>query len=483
MTAFDLPEGQILIGDQWLDSAKGGVHAQINPATGLVQATVPMAGSSEVDAAVRAPRAAYPAWRRLAVNERRDILLRFGSILREHADELAFITTQEMGVPIGQTGFVPLVAEWVLYYAGWVDKLDGTTTSTVAVPGFDYVLSEPYGVVVSILPWNGPVFIAGMSAVPAIAAGNCVVMKPSELAPFSSIRFAQLALDAGLPSGVLNVIVGGPDAGQALVAHPDVDKIVFTGGADTAKLIMKTAAEALTPVALELGGKSANIVFPDADLDAATLMAASLGIAASSGQGCALPTRLFVHREILKEMTDRLVAMAESFKVGMPLELDTVMGPVISDTSLQRILGMVDRAVKSGAARLLSGGHRLSDELAGGYFIGPTILGEVDPQAEIAQQEIFGPVLSIMGFDNEDEAVRLANATPWGLAAFLHTTDLSTAHRVADRLEAGYVSVNGFAGLTPSAPFGGVKDSGFGREGGRYGIEEFLRPKNVFIAI
>jgi acyl-CoA reductase-like NAD-dependent aldehyde dehydrogenase len=319
----------------------------------------------------------------------------------------------------------------------------------------------------------------GQKAVPALAAGNTVVVKPPELAPFGALRFAELALEAGLPPGVLNVVVGGAAAGDALVRHPGVDKVSFTGGCATARLVMAAAAETLTPLTFELGGKSANIVFPDADLDGATSMAAMLGAVLLSGQGCALPTRLYVHDDVYDDVVSRVVAQIEAVPVGDPFDPAVLMGPVVSERACERILGVIRRAVDEGAGTLLTGGERLGGALAAGYFVAPTVFGDVDHDSSLAREEIFGPVLSVLRFHDEDEVVDKANDSPFGLSAYLHTRDSARAQRVARRLDGGTVIVNGFPGMSPGAPFGGVKQSGFGREGGRAGIEEFVRRKNV----
>ena len=336
-----------------------------------------------------------------------------------------------------------------------------------------------------MVPWNGPMMGMGQKAAPALAAGNTVVAKPPEIAPFGAVRFAELALEAGLPPGVVNVVVGGAEAGAALVRHAGVDKISFTGGAAAAREVMVAAAEALTPLALELGGKSANIVFADADLDAASTVGGLLGAVLLSGQGCALPTRLFVHESVAEELVDRLVAVVESAAVGDPLDPATLMGPLATEEARERVLGVIQDAIAAGAT-VRTGGRALGPddldpELLGGWFLAPTVLTDVDDDHDVARLEVFGPVLSVLTFTDEDEVVARANALPYGLAAYVHTQDLSRAHRVARNLEVGSVTVNAFPSNSPTLPFGGVKQSGFGREGGKEGLEEFLRPKNVLI--
>jgi acyl-CoA reductase-like NAD-dependent aldehyde dehydrogenase len=425
------------------------------------------------------------SWREWPANERRDLLLRLADLVLSRMDELATIGTAENGTPASMAPLVNgvLPVEFLRYYAGWVDKLEGAVIPSFPVHSLDYTRLEPYGVIAVIIPWNGPATSIGQKVAPALAAGNCVVLKPSELAPFSSLRFAELALEAGLPPGVLNVIPGGPEAGEAMVRHPGVDKVTFTGGGGAGRKVLAAAAEHLKPVVLELGGKSANIVFADADLDAAVSTAVTVGVAALSGQACALPTRLLVESSVYDEVLEQVVDLTESIMVGDPTDEATLMGPVISQGACERILGVIERAQNEGAGKLLTGGTRLSGELAPGFFIKPTVFGDVDNRSHLARQEIFGPVLSVMRFESESEAVQLANDTPYGLAGFVFTSDVTRAHEVAAGLEAGYIGVNHFPVPGATSPFGGVKESGFGREGGEAGIKEFVRIKNVNVSL
>jgi len=347
--------------------------------------------------------------------------------------------------------------------------------------GLSYVRLEPYGVVAVIPPWNGSMMGMGQKCGPALAAGNAVVAKPPEVAPFGMLRFAELALEAGLPAGVLNVVVGGATTGAALVAHPEVDKISFTGGCATARLLMASAARHLTPLALELGGKSPNIVFPDADLDAAATMAAVIGTALLAGQGCALPTRLYVHDDVYDEVVAKVLATLGSLRVGDPLDPGTFVGPVVTEAAMHRILDVIDRARADGAS-LLTGGVRLGDDLASGWFVAPTVFGDVDHDSDLARNEVFGPVQAILRFSSEDEVLAQANDSPFGLGAYLHTNDARRIQRFVTELEAGMVIVNGKGAVSPTMPFGGYKQSGFGREGGRAGIEEMVHRKTVLVA-
>jgi aldehyde dehydrogenase (NAD+) len=466
-----------IIGDGRSTGASGGLYAHHNPATGVLQAEVPLAGVAEVDDAVTVARHARASWRVMPMSERMAILHRLADLLDARDDEACAINALDNGTPVSGMRSGAYTAAWTRYYAGWIDKLDGEVVP-VGDEVLDVVVPEPYGVVGAIVPWNGPMMGMGQKAVPALAAGNTVVVKPPELAPFGALRFAELALEAGLPAGALNVVVGGA-AGDALVRHPGVDKVSFTGGCATARSVMAAASETLTPLTFELGGKSANIVFPDADLDVATSMAAMLGAVLLSGQGCALPTRLYVHGDVYDEVVARVVTQVERVHIGDPFDPSVLMGPVVNATACERILGVIARAVDDGAGKLLTGGERLGGPLADGYFVAPTVFGDVDHESPLAREEIFGPVLSVLRFYDEDEVVAKANDSAFGLSAYVHTRDGGRARRVARQLEVGTVVVNGFPGMSPGAPFGGVKQSGFGREGGRAGIEEFVRHKNI----
>ncbi|HEX7460392.1 MAG TPA: aldehyde dehydrogenase family protein, partial [Acidimicrobiales bacterium] len=348
-----------LIGDAWIPSAAAGVFDHRYAATGGVQAQVGMAGDADVDSAITCARTAQPAWAALSPSKRAAILYRLADLLEHHAPEAAELGALDNGTPVGVMRPGEFTAGWVRYYAGWCDKLDGETVPGGRVQAA--VQRVPFGVVAVVPPWNGSMMGMGQKAAPALAAGNAVVAKPPELSPFGVLRFAELALEAGLPPGVLNVVVGGAVTGAALVGHPGVDKISFTGGSATARLLMERAAGNLTPLALELGGKSPNIVFPDADLDRAAGVAAHLGTALLSGQGCALPTRLYVHADVYDQMVDKVVGMVRSVSVGDPLDPSVLVGPVVSESAMERILGVVERAGSDGAT-LLTGGTRLGGD-------------------------------------------------------------------------------------------------------------------------
>lgn len=484
---FQLPDTSVLprpvaiIGDQRVERGSGQAHRHIYPANGQVTRELAMAGTGEVDAAVQAARAAFPAWRDMPGNQRRNLLLKVADLLEKHGAELAALCTLENGSPAMAAAYMaPVAAERFRYYAGWTDKLKGETLSVWNGPAHDYVSYEPYGVVGAIIPWNGPLFAAAMVMTPALAAGNCIVIKAPELAPYGVMRLAELCLEAGLPPGVVNMVVGGPDVGEAIVGHPGVDKVQFVGSGATAKKVLRSAADTLKPCGLELGGKSAVIVFADADLAQAAQR--GLGGAISvSGQGCVNGTRLLVERPIYDQYLQALAAIAGHIQVGDPVDSATLMGPVISEASVQRILGIVERARQDGA-RLVLGGERLGGEFAQGYYLPITVLADVDHASPLAQHEVFGPVLSVTPFDTEEEAIALANATDYGLGAYIHTQNLRRAHHVANNMQAGMIHVNAAGeGMQPFAPFGGMKQSGYGRLGGEQGLMEFLQAKNVWV--
>ncbi|ONH27998.1 aldehyde dehydrogenase family protein [Pseudofrankia asymbiotica] len=475
-----LPEPALFIGGEKVTSTSAGSLARVNPSTGTTLAEFPVAGPAEVDAAARAAHKAFPAWRRLTADRRREILWRISELIRRDAEEFKTLSALETGTPTA-VNRLDMAIDQFQYYAGFADKFAGELIASYPAPALDYVRYTPYGVIGALITWNGPVVNASMKLAPALAAGNTVVLKSPEFGPFAIMHLAEICAEAGLPDGVLNVLSGGPETGEAIIRHELVRKVSFTGGPPVAVKIMAAASDSLTPVVLELGGKSANIVFEDADISNAATMAAFMSTVASSGQGCLYPTRLLVHESVYEQVLEGVKAVAESPTIGDPLDPATGMGPVISQSAVDRILGYVDEA--RGTARLVTGGERLGGDLAGGYFIKPTVFADVDNSSKIAQEEVFGPVLAVMPFKTEEEAIAKANDTRYGLAAYVHTQDLKRAHRVVEELEAGYVSVNSFPSMTASAPFGGTKISGFGREGGRAGIEEYVHHKNVYIPL
>ncbi|MGW0949016.1 aldehyde dehydrogenase family protein [Streptomyces sp. NPDC002623] len=475
-----------LVDGTWLDKTSVGALDHVNPATARVNGSVLLSGPQEVDDAVAAAKAAHPQWRALSPDRRRRILQRVEELMLARVRELGRLTTLEIGAPITMSSALAhLCAGWFGYYAGWADKIEGATIppSPVMVPGLDYTVPEPYGVVGIILTWNGPIMSVGMKIAPALAAGNCVVVKSPDLAPFTVARFAEIALEAGLPPGVLHILPGGPEAGERLVRHPDVGMISFTGGIPTAQKILDSARHTLKPVLLELGGKTASVVFPDADLDQAVTSTVR-SCFNLSGQGCNLTTRLLVHRDVYERVVQTAAGAAASLGVGDPFAPATALGPVIGSAARVRILGVIERAADNG--RIVVGGRAvdpstLPPQARDGYFVEPTVIADVDPDSEVARHEVFGPVLSILPFSTEEEAVTLANATQYGLGAVLYTRDVSRVQRLVPQFQAGTVHVNGASGQPPGAPFGGYKHSGHGREGGKEGLYEFLQTKNVFI--
>jgi aldehyde dehydrogenase (NAD+) len=478
-----LDDARLLVGGEWINSTTVGTMDHFYAGNGQRHGLVHLAGAEEVDAAVRAAQKAAPAWRAMPGAERGRLLRALAEKIRENSEELSRIATLEMGAASLVADWnSSLSSRWFDYYAGWTDKLESTVVPVSPDQGFDYTLTEPYGVIGLIVAWNGPLIFIGMKAAPALAAGNCVVIKPSELAPFTSVRFAELALEAGVPEGVVNVIPGGPEAGEAMTRHPGIGKLSFTGSVPTARKIIQASAESVKPLTLELGGKSAHLMFPDADLDKAVPLAAMLGVGANSGQGCACGTRILVHESIHAEVMERLAAVIATFPVGDPFDPGTVVAPLISAAARDRVAGVIDTAVESGIGKLVIGGSRPGGDLKDGYFIEPTVFDDVPMDSPMARNEIFGPVVGVTKFSDAAEAVRMANDSDFGLAAYVSTRDVGLVHGIAGQLQAGSVWVNGYT-LAPSAPFGGYRQSGYGREGGRAGLEEFLQVKNVFIGL
>ncbi len=454
----------------------GGTYEHRYAATGVVQAAVGLAGGHDVDQAVVAARAAAPGWGGLAPGRRASLLYGLADLIDAHRGEAAELAALDNGTPISVINPGRYTASWVRYYAGWADKLSGE----VFHDGHRRVAVrlEPYGVIAVMPPWNGSMMGMGQKCGPALAAGNTVVVKPPEIAPFGMLRFAELALEAGIPAGVINVVVGGAATGAALASHPGIDKITFTGGIETARALMAGAARNLTPLTLELGGKSPNLVFPDADLDRAAGVAAVAGTALLSGQGCALPTRLYVHEDVYDEVVARLLTQLATLGVGDPLDPGTFIGPVVTERAMERILAVIEQA-RSDGATLLTGGTRLGGELADGWFVAPTVFGDVDQASALAREEVFGPVQAVLRFSSEEEVIAKANDSHFGLAAYIHTNDPARIERLTAELQVGTVVVNGMGGISAATPFGGFKQSGFGREGGRAGIEEMVQTKAV----
>lgn len=472
-----------LIGGDRLTSTSAAVYEHIFPATGRPNATVALAGAPEIDRAVASAWAAQREWAALTVDRRRDLLIGLADVVGAHLDELAELNVHDYGVPISYAGTAMLLERFLRHFAGYVDKLHGSSTPVNGSFDVNLVEREPYGVVGVIAPWNGALAVAGSCVAPALAAGNAVVFKPSELAPLASLRFGELCLEAGLPPGLVNVVPAGPEGGDALVRHPGIRKIHFTGGGVTARSVIQAAATNLTPVVAELGGKSASLVFPDADLATAAMLTAHQGPLMQSGQSCACASRILVHESVYEEFAGLFLAAVGAATIGDPFRADVTFGPVVSAGALERIRSVIDDAVRVRAGVLLTGGQRIGGELESGYYLEPTVFGDVDNSTNLAQTETFGPVVSLIRFRDDDEAVRIANDTQYGLNAFVLTRDLRRAHTVARSLEAGSIWINTFSDISPQGPYGGYKQSGFGRTGGAEGLQEFLQVKNIRIAM
>jgi aldehyde dehydrogenase (NAD+) len=486
-TAVDLtrPDVHLHIGTDRLTHGSAGIFEHVNPATGKVDKEIPLAGPAEVDRAVEVAHEAYKSWRTTPPGERRQLLLRLADLIEANADEFNRRGAMDNGTPTSVVGnLTGKSIEWTRYYAGWADKISAEVTSTLTADGeFGYTLRQPYGVIGIIITWNGPLVSLAMKIPAALAAGNTVVVKPSELTPFSGELFAELVAEAGIPAGVVNILPGDAAAGAALVSHPKVQKVSFTGGPVTARKILAACAEDMKPAVLELGGKSANIVFDDADLDAACGLGTMMSVGAMSGQGCAFPTRMLLQDSVYDEVLARVTAIARSITLGDPFSPTSMAGPVVNQAAHERILGVIAKAEADGT-RLVTGGKALTldGELSGGFFIEPTVFAEVDPYSDLAQNEVFGPVLAITRFNTEEEAIDIANATRYGLSGYIQTKDLKRGLRVAEQMVTGEVLINGASNLPVNRPFGGLGLSGVGKEGGFGGIDEFLRLKGIGIA-
>jgi acyl-CoA reductase-like NAD-dependent aldehyde dehydrogenase len=481
------PPSQHFINGAYTGST-GGTKIEVrSPAFGELIATVPDATAEDVDRAVAAARASFESksWRSKDPSEKELILWRLAGLMEQHKDELAALESMENGKTLREAlrADVNPGIDAVRYYAGWVRRIYGETIP-VDGPFLNYTLREPVGVVGAIVPWNYPTCIATWKFAPALACGCSVVLKPSELTPLTALKMAELASKAGIPDGVLNVVTGyGPTAGEALARHMDVDKISFTGSIRTARSLLKASAESnLKRLSLELGGKNPNIIFPDADLDAA-IQSAFSGIFANKGEVCSSGSRLLVHRDIHDRFVDRLVDRAKKMKVGNPLDPDSEMGSQISRQQMDRILGYIETGISEGA-KLCCGGERdTAGEKAKGFFVKPTIFTDVRPDMKIAQEEIFGPVLATIRFGDIDEAIEIANGTIYGLVSAVWTADIKTAHRVAAGIKAGSVWINTYNGFDSASPFGGYKQSGFGRDLGAHALEQYTNVKSVWVSL
>ena len=481
-TKAKIAKGRLLIDGQWIDGTK--TFNTLNPATGEVLTQVIEASAADVDRAVAAARRAFDdkagAWRKMSASERGRLVWRLADLIEQHIDELAELETLDNGKPIFESRNVdmPMVIDVLRYYAGWTTKIHGETVNTFD-SAFTYTLREPVGVVGLIIPWNFPLLLASWKLGPALACGNTVVIKPADQTPLTTLRLGELALEAGFPAGVLNIITGGPETGKAIVKHPGIDKIAFTGSTSVGKEIMRGAADTLKRVTLELGGKSPNIVFADSDIDNAVKGAIN-GIFYGKGEVCNAGSRLFVESKVRDEFLEKLVGRAKKMVPGDPLDPKTRMGAIVSQEQMQTVLGYIEAGKKEGA-KLIAGGNRTSVDGGKGFFIEPTVFGDVTNEMKIAQEEIFGPVLATLKFDDVDEVVDLANRNQYGLAAAVWTRDVKKAHQLSRQLRAGTVWINTYGLMDAALPFGGYKSSGFGRELGQAALDHYTEIKTVWM--
>jgi aldehyde dehydrogenase (NAD+) len=474
---------KLLIDGQWVNSASGKTFETLNPATGQVLAHVAEGDAPDIEKAVKAARRAFDKgpWRQMSARERGRLLYKLADLIETHKEELALLESMDNGKPIrdSRAADLPLAIDCYRYYAGWADKIEGKTIP-INGPYLCYTRHEPVGVVGQIIPWNFPILMQAWKWGPALAAGCTMVLKPAEQTPLTALRVGELAMEAGFPDGVINIVPGyGPTAGHALAHHYDVDKIAFTGSTDIGRIVMKTAADSnLKRVTLELGGKSPNVVFSDADVDAA-VEGSHFALFFNQGQCCCAGSRLFVEAKIHDQFVDKMLKKVKSVRVGDPLDSATQQGPQVSQEQFDKVMGYIHAGNKEGA-KMLTGGGRSGSQ---GYFIEPTVFTGVDDNMKIACEEIFGPVMSIIPFKDIDEVIERGNKTIYGLAAAVWTRDIAKAHRMAAELRAGTVWVNCYDVFDAAAPFGGFKMSGIGRELGEYALRNYTEIKTVTVSM
>ena len=484
-TGFFAKTHKLFIGGEWVDAETGQTIDVINPATGLVIAKVQAGGAGDIDKAVKAARKAFESgpWPQMTGTDRAQLMWKLAELIEANADEIGLMESLDNGMPMMMAKFGAALgsARNLRYNAGWAGKVLGETIEGHNLARHTYTLKQPVGVVGAITPWNFPLPMEVSKIAPAMAAGCTVVLKPAELTPLTAIKLGELIQEAGIPPGVVNIVTGyGDPAGKALVEHPDVDKLSFTGSTATGKWIVQAAAGSLKRVSLELGGKSPVLIFPDADLEKA-IPGAAMGVFGNAGQVCVAGSRLYVHKDVFDKVVDGVTQMAKSLKVGPGQDPDTQMGPLISQKQLDRVSGYIASGKEEGA-EVVVGGERSGNQ---GYFMQPTVLAETNREMKVVREEIFGPVVCAMPINDDDieKIARTANDTTYGLAAYIWTRDMGVAHKLAKKIQAGTVSVNGSAGIDPAVPFGGFKQSGWGRENGFEGAEHFYETKTVSVAL
>ena len=475
-----IPQHELLINGKWVPPESGQYSTILNPATEEVIAHVAAGSEKDVDTAAKAARAALKVWNGISAAERGRILNRLADLLEQHQEELIALESTNAGKPIASVRRqdMPAAIDTLRYYAGWTDKIIGQVIPA-RTDALTYTVREPVGVVGAIVPWNFPLMIGIWKIAPALACGCTLIVKPAELTPMTAIRIGELALEAGIPPGVLNIVTGkGSVVGDAMVAHPQIDKITFTGSPKVGRGIMQGAAVNFKKITLELGGKSANIIFDDADLDSAVRGSAS-GIFFNAGQVCSAGSRILVHKKIHNEVVDRLIERAKHIRIGDTASDDTIMGPLVSRNQMNTVMDYIDIGKKEGAC-VAYGGQRVGDK---GFYVSPTIFTDVKHEMRISQEEIFGPVASIIPFEDEEDAIRIANGTAFSLAAGIWSADVTRIHKVAHELKAGTVWINTYGYTDVRLPWGGTGESGFGREHGEAALENFTEPKTIWLSL